>query len=255
MSAFYTSTASASEYLYGLGVNLADYLFLESDGGSSAKFFAWLPEDIAEQEEDIQEEMLFKASPYESTHPWISDVRKCPAEMTHDPESWLIYIPFDTCQYRLGGSLLAEANGHNGGIAPTISDPDYFIDCYEVVRELTEDGILMAGMTVADGGLATAVEKMRSGAGVDIDISGLTASYQDQDIIRVLFGEVPGVLIQVSDENYDYVDSQFLLQDVAYYPVGHPSGSHCEIRLAGRNRNGVAEILASLMSQATEGED
>lgn len=255
MSAFYTSAKSASEYLYGLGVTLSDYLFLESDESSSAKFFAWLPEDIIETDEDSQEDILFKASPYESSHPWISDNRKCPGEMVADKDSWLIYIPFDTCAYKIGGSLLAEAYGHNGGIAPAISDPDYFIDCYEVVRELTEDGIIMAGVTVADGGLATAAEKMRSGAGMDIDISGIMSSYQEQDEIKVLFGEVPGVLIQISDENYDYVDSQFLLQDIAYYPIGHPSEEHEGIRFTGRSRSGVADILASLMSQATEGED
>ena len=248
MSAFYRSAEAASEYIYGLGVKLEDYLFIEGDEGSTAKFFAWLPE--AEDEENI-----FKTSPYESTHPWISEARKCPATLVNDQDSRIIYIPFDTCRFKLGGSLLAQENNDNGGKAPDINDPDYFIDCYEVVRELTEDGIIMAGVTVADGGLLTAAARMCGEQGCDLDISRLSASYQEEDTTKVLFGEVPGVLIQISEDNYDYVDSQLILQDVAYFPVGHPSAEHTGVKVSKTEKNGIAGILASLLSQTSEGED
>lgn len=262
MAAFFGSVSAASDYIYGLGVRMADYLFLESDGRSSARFFAWLPEaqspENVEGEEIHQlaeENILFKSSPYESRHPWISEKRKCPGTMNDDPSSWLLYIPFDTCSFRLGGSLLSQVNGHNGGKSPQISDPDYFIDCYEVVRELVEDGIVTAGTSVSDGGLATAAEKFRGNSGIELDICGLLASYQEADTARILFGEIPGALIQISDENYDYVDSQFILQDIAYYPVGRPDTSRKGVHVTDRCRNGVAGILASLLGQASEGED
>ena len=248
MAAFYASAAAASEYIYGLGISLEDYVFIEGDEGSTAKFVAWLPE--AEDEENI-----FKTSPYESTHPWISESRKCPATLVNDPDSRIIYIPFDTCRFKLGGSLLAQENNDNGGKASDINDPDYFIDCYEVVRELTEDGIIMAGVTVADGGLLTAAARMCGGLGCDLDISRLSASYQEEDTTKVLFGEVPGVLIQISEDNYDYVDSQLILQDVAYFPVGHPSAEHTGVKVSKTEKNGIAGILASLLSQTSEGED
>jgi hypothetical protein len=259
MSAFYESAKSAGEYIYGLGTYLEDYVFMESDHTSNVKFFAWLPETpMTEDDIDIEEEredILFKSSPYESTHPWITENRKCPAVMENDPDSWIIYIPFDTCRFKTGGSLLTQSHDDNGGAAPNIMDPDYFIDCYEVVRELTEDGILMAGRTVADGGLAVAASRMCGGGGLETDISGILASYQEEDRLKVLFGEVPGVLIQISDENYDYVDSQFLLQDIAYYPVGRPSGDASGLSFAEAGKTGVADILASLLRQASEGED
>lgn len=257
MAAFYESIRNASEYAYGLGVEVEDYLFMESDGESSVKFFAWLPETSMTGDEPMEEheDLLFKSSPYESTHPWISEHRICPDTMTKDPGSWLIYIPFDTCQFKVGGSLLAQLNDDNGGSAPSVMDPDYFIDCYEVVRELTEDGIVMAGRTVADGGLAAAAALMCGSAGIRMDINGIKTSYQEDDQTKILFGEVPGVFIQVSDDNYDYMDSQFLLQDVAYYPVGHPAEKTSGITLAEGSRTGVGDILASLLSQASEGED
>ena len=248
MAAFYASAASASDYIYGLGSSLEDYLFIEGDESSTAKFFAWLPESD-------DEDNIFKTSPYESSHPWISETRKCPGHLADDPHSWVIYIPFDTCRYKLGGSLLAQANNDNGGKAPEIADPDYFIDCYEVVRELTEDGIIMSGVTVADGGLMTAAARMCGACGCDLDISGLASSYGETDTTKLLFGEVPGVIIQVSDDNYDYVDSQLILQDVAYYPIGHPTDRHTTVKTKKASESGVAGILASLLDQASEGED
>ena len=78
---------------------------------------------------------------------------------------------------------------------------------------------------------------------------------EENDKMRILFGEVPGVLIQINSSDYDYVDSQLLLQDIAYYPIGHPSVSHNGIKIHENAKTGVADILASLLEQASEGED
>lgn len=250
MAAFYASAETASDYLYGLGVRLTDYTFMESDSESNVKFFAWLPE--YEEEEPSEMELT---EPYESRHPWIGEERKCSRTVVETTGSRIIYIPFDTCQFKLGGSLLAQIQGHNGGPAPMIQDPDYFIDCYEVIRELVEDGIIIAGVTVADGGIATAASKMCGNAGIEIDVSGLMASYQPTDSTKILFSEIPGVLVQVTEENYDYFDSQLLLQDVAYYPVGRFDSERKGVRFAEGADREVAGILASLLAQASEGED
>lgn len=258
LAAFYESARSASEYIYGLGVKLEDYLVIEGDCESNVKFFSWLPETPMTEEfteEDDHEETLFKSSPYESSHPWINEARRCLGTLEADPDSWIIFIPFDTCAFKTGGTLLARVCSDNGGQASGILDPDYFIDCYEVVKELTEDGIIISGQVAADGGLATAALRMCGSCGLDMDISGLMSAYQEKDAVKILFGEVPGVLIQISDENYDYVDSQFLLQDIAYYPIGHPSLKHNGVELLESTKSGVADILASLLGQASEGED
>ena len=258
MAAFYSSISEASDYIYSLGVGLTDYIFIESDEASSARFYAWLPEADMEEHEDISEApqhpALFKA-PYESSHPWISEERQCQRNLVDNKNSQLIYIPFDTCPFKLGGSLLDELSGRAGGAAPDIKDPDYFIDCYEVVRELVEDGVIMAGMTVGDGGLATAANMMCHDCGLDLEIGGLMSSYQEADRMKVLFGEIPGILLQVSDYEYDYLDSQLTLQDVAYYPVGRPTDEHKDIKITQSSKGGVANILAALLAQATEGED
>lgn len=248
MAALYRSVQSASEYIYDLGCRIEEFSVEESDAESHASFAAVMRE--AEQDEEA-----IKASPYESMHPWIQDVRQCPDTLVPCCDSHVIYIPFDTASFKLGGSLLAELKGHNGGAAPHIMDPDYFIDCYEVIREMVEDGIIMAGSTVGDGGMAGSLARMCRDCGIEISISGVSSSYMEDDSTRILFSEIPGVLIQVSDSNLDYVDSQLLLQDVAYYILGSPSSEKQGLSIADGKKVTVAGILASLMTQATEGED
>lgn len=268
MSAFYRSASAASSFLYDIGVRLSDYGFTERETGERLVAEAWLPDKAADAEysddadgtsESVAEyfspEIPFRL-PYESRHPWLGTDRKCSGKILPEAGGMLIYIPFDTCGYRLGGSLLSELSGYKGGQPSGMQDPDYFIDCYEVVRELVEDGFILAGATSADGGLLTAASGMLpEGTGLDLDINGLLASYREADPVRVLFGEVPGVLVQVSDGNLGYFDSQLLLQDVAYYPVGRLSRSHEGICIADSARAGVADIIASLLEQTSEGED
>ena len=281
MSAFYRSAEAASGYIYGLGVKIEDYLFIEEgETGCNVKFYAWLQEqydrsftcvqddrenvilnEAQRSEESVTDNndqeslLLFKSSPYESRHPWISEERACPATALPDTKSWLIYIPFDTCSFKLGGSLLTQMERCGGEKAPEINDPDYFIDCYEVVRELVEDGMVIAGSNVADGGLAAAAARMCCGLGLEMDISGILSSYQGTSREKLLFGEVPGIIMQIRDEDYDYIDSQLLLQDVAYYPIGHPSTDCHGLKITESGKNGVENILASLLGMATEGED
>ena len=251
MAAFYRSVQAASEYTYDLGCRIEGWSYDGCDEASSFKAGAWLPDDSGSSEE----EDMFKTSPYESRHAWIEEDRCCPETMLPDPETRLIYIPFDTSPLRLGGSLLAELNGHNGGCGPHIQDPDYFIDCYEVVRELAEDGFIMSGTAVADGGLAKALVRICGEYGVDTCINGIMSSYMEEDSTKVLFSEIPGIIIQVRESDMDYLDSQLLLQDVAYYPVGRPSASFKGVRMAGNAEVTVAGILASLIDMASEGED
>ena len=79
----------------------------------------------------------------------------------------------------------------------------------------------------------------------------------EKDTVRILFSEIPGALIQIKESDADYVDSQLLLQDIAYYPVGHPGRKDGHTVVKHSSRTDVAGILASLMSGLTpsEGED
>ena len=166
--------------------------------------------------------------------------RKVPARMLPQEDTWLLYLPLDPCAFALGGSLLSKICGNAGDGPVEVGDGDYLMDVYEIVREMVEDGIVLSAVTVARGGLMTALSQWcapcpegasspadNQRAGADLDIAPLMKAYDlsetdEADRARVLFGEVPAVLLQIRDEDYDYVDAQCLLQDVAYYALGHP---------------------------------
>ena len=95
---------------------------------------------------------------------------------------------------------------------------------------------------------------------METDLSGIGKACLEDDPVRILFAEIPGAVIQIRDSDYDYVDSQFLLQDIAYYPLGHPVTAGHELKPGisplQKGRTGLSSILASLMTGlSSEGED
>ncbi len=263
MASFYSSVEAVAEFLGSLGICLSGFSFSRSEGESSVQFKVGASERmecLEDEPDDIVPDDIIDLpgdAPFGSEHPVVRKSRALPDTLVDDPESWLVYIPFDSCDFRLGHSLLCEALGQNGDTFPNLGDGDYFIDCYEIVREFVEDGVALSGITVSDGGLLTALKKMcRNGVGVTVSINGILNAYGEKDSARVLFSEVPGALIQIKDIDYDYADAEFLLQDIAYYPIGHPTAGAGEIKIKADCSNGITDILQSLLSnQAPEGED
>lgn len=247
-AAFYHSVESACSYLDALGLKLDQFSLC--NGQPSVSFKAGT---VAEEDALDEETSLFRELPYRTANPRISRRRKASGALLPEPSDWLIYIPFDPCDYRLGGSALAQALGVQPSTPPDVSDADYFIDCYEVVRELVEDGIVKAGATVGDGGLMACLQAMTAGGtGADISIRNICKAYGDETQVRVLFAEVPGVVLQIADIDYDYIDAELILQDVVYYPIGHPSATHGGVRLTESVE--IPQILESLLN-TLEGED
>lgn len=235
-SAFYRSVQAVTEYLDLLDIRLSSYEVNEVSGSFALGSFVSLN---PEAEKDI----------------FMTEGRMCPSTIVPDSQSWLVYVPFDTCDFRLGGSLLASRLKSGLGTEPQINDPDYFMDCYEVLRELVEDGVVIAATEIPRGGMMKALKTMLGAdSGLCVDISDIMNSYEEQNAMRVLFAEVPGVLIQIRDSDFDYLDAELLLQDVAFFPLGHPTAEAGELRVKSSRKTGIQRILESLMLNA-EGED
>lgn len=249
MAAFYASAEAAADYTDGLGVKINSYDYKEAP---ECRFSAKAAAVRSIEDEDD----LVGALPYHIANPVAPTRRRYREQLIPDEKSWIMYIPMETCDYRLGGSRLCEVLGSCPQTAPELRDCDYFNDCYELLRELSEDGIILSGTTVGAGGLASALKRMAGECGAEIDLAQLKESYGDSDATRLLFSEVPGALIQVGDIDYDYIDAEMLLQDVVYFPLGHPILRSRELIFATAQRSGIHSILESLIrSQSSEGED
>lgn len=248
-AAFYDAVEKACGYIDALGIKIEKFGLA---GGSPSVSFKATAVAEGEDGEFSEEESLLRDLPYRTVNPHLSRRRKVQASLAPEAKDWILYIPFDPCDYRLGGSALSQALGTSPSTAPDIQDADYFMDCYEVVRELVEDGIVKAGVTVGEGGLFTALRSMAGTTGADVCIQDICKAYGEEKPVRVLFGEVPGVLIQIADIDYDYVDAELILQDVVYYPIGHPVPERPGVRLTGKVE--IPQILESLLN-TLEGED
>ena len=249
LAAFYASVEAAAEYIDDLGIKLSEVKV--SPGPCSVAFKATTTAE--EEAPETEEESIIRELPFRTASPRISRRRRCPATLQGEASDWILYIPLDTCNYRLGGSLLAAATGARRGTAPDIGDADYLIDGYEVIRELVEDGIVKAGATVLEGGLMNTLRSMAVAHGAEVSVNDVCRACGGELQVRVLFGEVPGVVIQIADIDYDYVDAELLLQDVAYYPLGHPVPGNPGVSVLSGGDN-ISGILKSLMN-SLEGED
>ena len=115
--------------------------------------------------------------------------------------------------------------------------------------------MLLSAATVGPLSLMDTLSRMCSRlCALDADISGIMDAYGEKQALRVLFSNIPGVVIQIRDQDFDYLDAELLLQDVAYYPLGHPDTALGELKISTQGNSGLQSILASLLKGA-EGED
>ncbi|MBQ4298952.1 MAG: hypothetical protein II763_01375, partial [Bacteroidales bacterium] len=112
-AAFYASVEKAGEYMDALGLKFSQLQF--ASGTPSVHFKAYT---TSEDEDPEDEEVLFRELPFRTANPRISTRRKCSASILPETSDWLIYIPFDSCDFRLGGSALAQISGNH----PTAPD-------------------------------------------------------------------------------------------------------------------------------------
>lgn len=234
-----TAVEAGSDYLDGLGLT-PEISIADKAGAMNLSVEIGIASDRVEDP--------FPDHSFRTSDPVMLD-GAVESHLLPDLQSWIVYIPLDPSSFVLGGSLYASASGREGEPAPQVADPDYLMDCYEVVREFVEDGIALSGCTVWKGGLAAGLRSLsHGGIGIDADLSDLSAANRESDPDRLLFSEVPGVLLQIRDSDFDYVDAELLLQDVAFYPLGHPvlNGGKVNVVIPGKNR--IHSILDSLIN-------
>ncbi|MDQ2657163.1 MAG: phosphoribosylformylglycinamidine synthase subunit PurQ, partial [Bacteroidota bacterium] len=146
----------------------------------------------------------------------------------------IIYVDFSNDSFKLGGSSFAQVLNLLGDETPTVSDDTYFARAFDAVQQLIRKGVVLAGHDISEGGLVTALLEMTfpvPGTGINIDLTPL-----GEDIIKVLFSENPGVVIQVSDEQA----ARGILDEakLKYHVLGEVTGDRTlSIRSKGGSRS------------------
>ena len=155
----------------------------------------------------------------------VSDIRKVVSPvMVNDKNSSLYYIDFSFDKQRLGGSAFAQMLGKIGSDVPTVKNPEYFTDCFNAIQELIQKGWIMAGHDISAGGLITALLEMtfaNTTGGMHVNLHDIMQ--EDDDIVKMLFAENPGVVIQVSDRRKKDVKKFFEDNGIGYTKIAYPT--------------------------------
>ena len=130
----------------------------------------------------------------------VSDIRKIVSPvLAHDKNSYLYYIDFSFDSLKLGGSAFAQALNKLGDEVPTVKDAEYFSDAFNAVQAAIEQCLVLAGHDISAGGMITALLEMcfaNVEGGLEVDLDAIN----EADIVKILFAENPGILLQVKEK-------------------------------------------------------
>ena len=108
--------------------------------------------------------------------------------------SYLLLFDLGKGQNRVGGSCLLQSYGRTGGRTADLDDPKLLTGFFAAIQEMNQRGMLLAYHDRSDGGLLATVAEMMfaSRLGASLSLSGSRI-----DILRQLFAEEPGAVVQV----------------------------------------------------------
>lgn len=147
----------------------------------------------------------------------VENICKTVSPAIHNkPGSKILYVDFSKMDQALGGSSFAQIVNFLGNEVPDVADPAYFIKCFASIQQLIRQNMVLAGHDISAGGIVTALLEMSfptPQVGMAIDASTL-----GNDLVKSLFSENPGVLIQV--ENNGEVETFLNQQQVEFISLG-----------------------------------
>ena len=153
----------------------------------------------------------------------VKDVRKVVSPvLVNSKNSSLYYIDFSFDDQRLGGSAFAQSLGKVGSDVPTVKNPEYFADCFEAIQTLINKGWVMAGHDISAGGLITTLLEMtfaNQQGGIHVNLYDVNG----EDVVKNLFAENPGVVIQVSDLHKHALREYLESEGIGYAKIGYPT--------------------------------
>ena len=129
----------------------------------------------------------------------VSDVRKCiEPVLVKDCNTRILHIDLSFDSFKLGGSSFAQSIKQLGDEAPSVMDVDYFKDGFSAIQQLINEGLILSGHDISAGGMVTALLELcfaNKDYGLKLDLS----AFEEDDLVKLLFSENPGVIIQVRD--------------------------------------------------------
>ncbi len=152
----------------------------------------------------------------------VSDIKKVLSPvLISDPTSLLIYIDLSLAPYALGGSSFAQVINKVGTSTPTVKDPTYFANVFNTIQLLINEGKILSGHDISSGGMiATLLEMVFANpfVGLEVDLTSIS----EKDIIKLLFSENPGIIIQVGACDKESMAMLMKQKEISVHIIGKP---------------------------------
>jgi phosphoribosylformylglycinamidine synthase len=150
----------------------------------------------------------------------VKDIRKIiEPVLENDPFTSLLYIDMSRDSFSLGGSSFAQITNRLGDETPTVTDPAYFAAVFNAIQELISNGMVISGHDISAGGIITTLLEMsfaNPSGGITVNLTAIG----EEDTLKILFSQNPGIIIQVRNE--DEVVEFLLENGISYFSFGHP---------------------------------
>ncbi len=153
----------------------------------------------------------------------VADVKKTVSPVIVNREdTTLLHIDFSFDTFKLGGSAFAQTLSKVGSEVPSVKDVEYFKSAFSGIQQLIEKGLILAGHDISAGGLITTLLEMcfaNTEGGLEINLESLN----EKDLIKVLFAENPGVVIQIDNKDKTHVLDLLEDLDIQFAELGAPT--------------------------------
>ena len=182
----------------------------------------------------------------------VDDIRKVVSPViVNDADTTLLHIDFSFDTLKLGGSAFAQTLGKVGSDVPTVKNAEYFRDAFLAVNQLVKDELILAGHDISAGGLITTLLEMtfaNTKGGIEANLKSIGES----DIVKVLFAENPGVVIQVKNSDKAAVMSTLEKAGVGCIEIGAPIAEReIIVKKDGRTRRFDIDALRDVWYDAS----
>ena len=198
----YEAVQAASDFACGLGINIPT-------GKDSMSMTQKYKDDV----------VYAPGTVIVSASGEVSDCRKViEPVLVNDESKEILFIDFSFCERALGGSAFAQSINKLGKTAPNVASTERFVTAFNSIQKLIEQGLILAGHDISSGGLITTLLEMcfsNNKGGIKVDLTGIG----EKDLVKVLFSENPGIIIQCADN--DGVKKQLANDGVDFVLLGN----------------------------------
>ena len=135
----------------------------------------------------------------------VSDINKTISPvLKKDQDSELIYINF--CKgLNISGSAFYQTLTSLGNTVHNTKKPKEIINIFNVIQDLIKNNQILSGHDISSGGLITSLLEMNfSNSNYGLNIS--TEDFKENDLIKILFNESPGIIIQTKKYTTSILD-------------------------------------------------